>query len=373
MSSKRDYYEVLGVTRAATDQELKQAYRKLAVQYHPDKNPGNTEAEEKFKEINEAYQVLSSPDLRARYDSYGHAGVGAGATAGAGFGQGFPGFEDILGDLFGFGDLFGGAGRRRAGPRRGSDLRYDIEISLEEAATGLKTKIRVPRLEGCDLCQGSGAAEGSAPERCQTCSGKGQVIRQQGFFSVTRTCSNCRGTGKIIRNACKKCRGEGRIEREKTLEIKIPAGVDTGSRLRLTNEGEAGEMGGPTGDLYVMIHVKEHEVFERRDANLYCTQNISFTQAALGSEVTVPTLDGDEPLKIPEGTQTGSIFRVRGKGVPVLGGRGRGDLFVSINIITPTNLSRDQKRLLEELAKLEAEKKSQEDKGIFNKVKDIFG
>ena len=372
MSSKRDYYEVLGVTRNATESELKQAYRKLAVQYHPDKNPGNTEAEEKFKEINEAYQVLSSPDMRARYDSYGHAGVGAGATAGAGFGQGFPGFEDILGDLFGFGEMFGG-GRRRSGPRRGADLRYDIEITLEEAAAGLKTKIRVPRLETCDLCQGSGAAEGSAPERCQTCGGKGQVMRQQGFFSVTRTCSSCRGTGKVIRNACKKCRGDGRVEHEKTMEIKIPAGVDTGSRLRLTNEGESGEMGGPPGDLYVMIHVKEHDVFERRDANLYCLQNISFTQAALGADVTVPTLDGDETVKIPEGTQTNATFRVRGKGLPVLGGRGRGDLFVSVNIVTPTNLNREQKRLLEELAKIEADKKAQEDKGIFNKVKEIFG
>ena len=369
MSSKRDYYEILGVARTATDQELKQAYRKLAMQYHPDKNSGSADAEEKFKEVSEAYKVLSTPELRARYDSYGHAGVGA--SAGAGFGQGFPGFEDILSDLFGFGDLFGGS-RRRQGPRRGSDLRYDIEISLEEAAAGLQTKIRVPRLETCDLCQGNGAAEGYAPERCQTCGGKGQVIRQQGFFSVTRTCSNCRGTGKVIRNACKRCRGDGRVEHEKSLEIKIPAGVDTGSRLKLSHEGEAGEMGGSPGDLYVMIHVKEHEVFERREANLYCTQNLSFTQAALGAEITVPTLDGDETLKIPEGTQTNAIFRVRGKGVPILGGRGRGDLFVAVNIVTPTHLTREQKRLFEELAKLEDERKSQEEKGIFNKVKDIF-
>ncbi|MBI3652903.1 MAG: molecular chaperone DnaJ [Acidobacteria bacterium] len=372
MSSKRDYYEVLGVGKSATEQELKQAYRKMAIQYHPDKNPGNHEAEEKFKEINEAYQVLSSPDLRARYDSYGHAGVSAGAGAGAGF-SGFAGFEDILGDLFGFGDLFGGRSGRRAGPRRGSDLRYDIEITLEEAAQGIKTKIRVPRLEICDLCRGTGAAEGTSPTTCATCQGRGQVTRQQGFFSVSRTCSTCRGTGKVIRDVCRGCRGEGRVEREKTLEIKIPAGVDTGSRLRMTGEGEAGELGGPRGDLYVMIHVKDHEIFERRDVNLYTAYNISFTQAALGSEVIVPTLDGEESLKIPEGTQTGSIFRLKSKGMPALGGRGRGDLFVAVNVVTPTKLNREQKRLLEELAKLEPANPNEADKGIFNKVKDIFG
>jgi molecular chaperone DnaJ len=375
LSSKRDYYEALGVTRSATEQELKQAYRKLAIQYHPDKNQGNKEAEEKFKEINEAYQVLSSPDLRSRYDAYGHAGVSAGAAGagGAGF-SGFAGFEDILGDLFGFGDLFGGRGGRRAGPRRGSDLRYDIEISLEEAAQGVKTKIRVPRLEVCESCNGNGAAEGSAPVQCTTCGGRGQVTRQQGFFSVSRTCSSCRGTGKVIRDVCRGCRGEGRVERDKTLEIKIPAGVDTGSRLRMTGEGEAGELGGPRGDLYVMIHVKEHEVFERRDANLYTAYNISFTQAALGAEVVVPTLDDEETLRIPEGTQTGSIFRIKGKGMPVLGGRGRGDLFISVNVVTPTSLSREQRKVLEELAKFEtANPNNQADKGIFNKVKDIFG
>jgi molecular chaperone DnaJ len=371
LSSKRDYYEVLGVGKNATEQELKQAYRKMAIQFHPDKNPGNQEAEEKFKEINEAYQVLSSTELRARYDSYGHAGVGAGA-AGAGF-SGFAGFEDILGDLFGFGDIFGARGGRRQGPRRGSDLRYDIEITLEEAAQGIKTKIRVPRLELCDLCNGTGAAEGSSPTQCTTCGGRGQVTRQQGFFSVSRTCSTCRGTGKVIRDVCRGCRGEGRVEHEKTLEVKIPAGVETGSRLRMTGEGEAGELGGVRGDLYVMIHVKDHDIFERRDANLYTVYNISFTQAALGSEVVVPTLDGKENLRIPEGTQTGSIFRLKGKGMPALGGRGRGDLFVSVNIVTPTKLNREQKRLLEELSKLETTDINEADKGLFNKVKDIFG
>ena len=374
MSSKRDYYEVLGVQRDATEQDLKQAYRRLAVKYHPDKNPGDLEAEERFKEIAEAYQVLSSADLRAKYDRFGHAGVGAGAGAGAGFGgQGFPGFEDILSDLFGFGEAFGGRAGRRAGPRRGSDLRYDIKISLEEAATGLKTKIRVPRLEVCEVCHGSGAAAGSSPTRCGTCAGAGQVRYQQGFFSVSRTCSACRGAGKIIKDGCKECRAEGRIEREKTLEIKIPAGVDTGSRLRIAGEGEAGEVGAARGDLYVIIHIKEHDIFERRDANLYCNVVLSFTQAALGAEVVVPTLDGQETLRIAEGTQTGRTFRLKGKGMPVLGGRGRGDLFTTVHVSTPTNLSRDQRRLLEELAKLENGNSQADDPGIINKVKDFFG
>lgn len=369
MSSKRDYYEVLGVQRDVTEQELKQAYRRLAVKYHPDKNPGDREAEERFKEVAEAYQVLSSADLRARYDRFGHAGVGA--AAGSGFGQGFPGFEDILGDLFGFGDIFGGRGGRRGGPKRGADLRYDIEITLNEAAAGFKTKIRIPRLETCETCSGTGAAEGSTPIQCATCGGTGQVRYQQGFFSVARTCSHCRGSGKVIRNACKQCRGEGRVERDKTLEIKIPGGVDTGSRLRITGEGEAGERGAPSGDLYVIVHVKQHKTFERRDANLYCSIPVSFTQAALGAEVSVPTLDGDESLKIPEGTQTGTVFRLKGHGVPVVGSRAKGDLFVAVNIVTPTSLSREQRRLLEELAKLESD--GQEDRGIIDKMKDMFG
>ncbi len=372
LSSKRDYYEVLGVERSATEQELKQAYRRLAIKYHPDKNPGDHEAEERFKEIAEAYQVLSSAELRPRYDRYGHAGVGASAGAGAGFGQGFPGFEDILSDLFGFGEIFGGRGGRRSGPRRGSDLRYDIEISLEEAASGLKTKIRVPRLETCESCEGTGAASGSSPTRCATCAGTGQVRYQQGFFSVSRTCSTCRGAGKIIKDVCRQCRGGGRIERDKTLEIKIPAGADTGTRLRITGEGEAGEPGATRGDLYVILHVKEHELFERRDANLYCALPISFTQAALGTQVRVPTLDEEEVLKVPEGTQNGKVFRIRGKGMPMLGGRGRGDLFVAVSVITPTNLSREQRRLMEELAALESQDGQGNDRGIIGKVKDIF-
>jgi molecular chaperone DnaJ len=372
LSTKRDYYEVLGVHRGATEEELKKAYRRLAIKYHPDKNQGDAQAEERFKELSEAYQVLSQTELRLRYDRFGHAGLGAGAGAGAGFGQGFPGFEDLF-DMFGFGDIFAGraGGGRRAGPRRGSDLRYDVEITLEEAARGLKTKIRVPRLETCETCNGNGAAEGSSPTRCTTCQGNGQVRYQQGFFSVARTCSHCRGTGKVIRDVCRKCRGEGRLQRERMLEIKMPAGVDNGSRLRIAGEGEAGEMAGPRGDLYVMVHVKEHDIFERRDATLYCSIPVSFTQAALGAEIIVPTLDGEEKLRVGEGPQSGSVFRLKGKGMPVLGGRGRGDQYVAVNIITPTNISREQRRLLEELSKLE--ESADDDRGIMDKVKDIFG
>lgn len=358
MNNKRDYYEVLGVSRNATEQEIKQAYRRLALKYHPDRNPGNKEAEEKFKEIAEAYQVLSSPELRARYDRYGHAG------AEAGFGAGFPGFEEILNDLFG--DIFGARARRA--PRRGADLRYDIEITLEEAAAGLKTKIRVPRLEACEDCRGTGAAKGASPVRCPTCGGAGQIRYQQGFLSVSRTCSMCRGAGRIIRDLCPTCRGEGRVERERTLDIKIPPGVDSGARLRLAGEGEAGEPGAPPGDLYVIVHVKEHPIFERRDSNLYCTVPISFAQAALGAKITVPTLDGQETLHIPEGTQTGSVFRIKGKGMPILGGRGRGDLFVTVTVVTPTNLTKEQRRLLEELAKLESKDQIQ---SAFDRIRNI--
>jgi molecular chaperone DnaJ len=370
LSSKQDFYDILGCRRDASDQELKQAYRRLAIKYHPDKNPGDTEAEERFKEIAEAYQVLSQPEIRARYDRFGHAGLGASAGAGGGFGAGFPGFDDILSDLFGLGDMFGGRSRR-GGPRRGSDLRYDIEITLEEAAKGYKTKIKIPRLEQCESCKGTGAAEGSAPARCQTCAGSGQVRYQQGFFSVSRTCSACRGAGKIIRDPCKECRGAGRVEHDRSLEIKIPAGVDTGSRLRIAGEGEGGEAGGSRGDLYVVIHIKDHEIFERREANLYCTKSISFARATLGGDTTVKTLDGEETLHIPQSTQTGTVFRLRGHGMPAISGHGRGDLFVAVNIVTPTNLSREQRRLLEEFSALESEETHQ-DKGLFDRVKESF-
>lgn len=372
--SKRDYYEVLAVSRTATDQEIKSAYRRLAVKYHPDKNPDDATAEERFKEAAEAYSVLSDPEQRRRYDRFGHAGVSSSAAgAGAWGAPGFGGIEDILGDLFGFGDVFGGGrgGARRSSAQRGADLRYDLEITLEEAANGMTAQLRIPRLESCETCKGSGAAEGSHPESCSTCAGSGQVRYQQGFFSVARTCHVCRGTGKVIKNPCSDCRGTGRVEREKQLEVKVPAGVETGSRLRVSGEGQAGTQGGTSGDLYVVIHVAEHELFERQGNNLYEAIPITFTQAALGAEIVVKTLDGEEKLKVPMGTQTGSVFRLRGKGMPSLGGRGRGDLFISVTVITPTTLTREQRRLLEQLA--EVESKDLENKGLVDKVRDIFG
>ncbi|HYN84953.1 MAG TPA: molecular chaperone DnaJ [Pyrinomonadaceae bacterium] len=375
--SKRDYYEVLGVSRGATEQEIKSAYRKVAIRYHPDKNPGDAAAEEKFKEAAEAYSVLSNAEQRARYDRFGHAGVSSGAAGAANWGAaGFGGIEDILGDLFGFSDMFGGGGGRASGSRRttaqrGPDLRYDLEMSLEDAAKGMTAQLRIPRHENCDACKGTGAAPGTQPETCQTCSGAGQVRYQQGFFSVARTCGNCRGTGRIVKTPCETCKGAGRVEREKNLEVKIPAGVETGSRLRIAGEGEAGTQGGPSGDLYVVIHVSEHEQFERQGSNLYSSVPVTFAQAALGSEITVQTLDGQQQLKIPAGTQTGTVFRVKGAGMPVLGGRGRGDLFVAVSVVTPTTLTREQRRLLEQLAQIED--RDLEDKGLMDKVRDIFG
>jgi len=372
--NKRDYYEVLGVSRGASEQDLKKAYRRLAHQYHPDKNQTDPTAEEKFKEAAEAYAVLSDADQRQRYDRFGHAGVSTSAAGAAWGAPGFGGIEDILGDLFGFGDVFGAAGRggsRRSASQRGADLRYDLEITLEQAAAGMTAQLRIPKHETCETCTGSGAAPGTRPEVCRTCQGSGQVRFQQGFFSVSRTCSACRGAGQVINSPCETCRGSGRVEHEKSIEVKIPAGVETGSRLRLQAEGEAGTYGGPAGDLYVVIHVGEHEQFERQGNNLYSAVPITFAQAALGSEVRVPTLNGEESLKVPAGTQTGTVFRVRGQGMPVLGGRGKGDLFVSVSVITPTSLTREQRKLLEQLAKIET--KDLEDKKLVDKVRDIFG
>lgn len=369
---KRDYYDVLGVSRSATDQELKSAYRRLAMRYHPDKNPNDTAAEEKFKEAAEAYSVLADSDQRKRYDRFGHAGVSSGASASWGA-PGFGGIEDILGDLFGFGDVFGSAraGSRRSAAQRGADLRYDLEITLEEAAKGMTAQLRIPRLETCDLCKGSGAAAGTQPENCTTCGGTGQMRYQQGFFSVARTCHNCRGNGKVIKSPCADCRGAGRVEREKNMEVKIPAGVETGSRLRVQGEGESGTGGGPAGDLYVVIHVVEHDQFERQGSNLYAAVPITFAQAALGAEISVKTLETDEKLKVPVGTQTGTVFRLKGKGMPTLGGRGRGDLFVAVTVVTPTSLTREQRKLLEQLAAVENQ--DLEDRGLVDKVRDIFG
>src|SRR5438876_5523273 len=372
-NNKRDYYEILGLSRTATEQELKSAYRRLAHQYHPDKNQSNPEAEEKFKEAAEAYGVLSDPEQRSRYNRFGHAGVSS--AAGAAWGApGFGGIEDILGDLFGFGDVFGAgarAGSRRSVAQRGADLRYDLEITLEQAAAGMTAQLRIPKLESCETCKGSGAKEGTRPEVCRTCEGAGQVRFQQGFFSVSRTCGTCRGAGQVITSPCETCRGAGRVEQEKSIEVKIPAGVETGSRLRLQREGESGVYGGPPGDLYVVIHVAEHEQFERQGNNLYASVPVTFAQAALGSEISVKTLDSEQSLKVPAGTQTGTVFRVRGKGMPVLGGRGRGDLFVAVSVVTPTMLTREQRKVLEQLAKIETP--DLEDKRLVDKVRDIFG
>lgn len=370
--SKRDYYEVLGVSRTATDQEIKSAYRGLARRHHPDVNQTDDTAEARFKEVAEAYTVLADAEQRRRYDRFGHAGVSS--SAGANWGApGFGGIEDILGDLFGFGDVFGGArsGARRSAAQRGADLRYDLEITLEEAAAGLTAQLRIPRLETCEKCKGVGAAPGTNPENCQTCGGSGQVRYQQGFFSVARTCHACRGVGRVIGTPCIDCKGAGRIEREKSMEVKIPAGVETGSRLRVQGEGESGVNSGPAGDLYVVIHVAEHEQFERQGGNLYSSVPITFAQAALGSEIAVKTLANEQPLKIPVGTQTGTVFRLKGQGMPVLGGRGKGDLFVAVTVVTPTSLTREQRRLLEQLANVE--NKDLEDKGLVDKVRDIFG
>jgi molecular chaperone DnaJ len=370
--SKRDYYEVLEVGRTATDQELKSSYRRLAVKYHPDKNPNDATAEDKFKEAAEAYAVLSDAEQRRRYDRFGHAGVSSSAGSANWGAPGFGGIEDILGDLFGFGDVFGGGrGGRRSAAQRGADLRYDLEITLEEAANGMTAQLRIPRLEGCETCKGSGSAAGTQPESCTTCGGTGQVRYQQGFFSVARTCHVCRGAGRVIKSPCSDCNGAGRIEREKQMEVKIPAGVETGSRLRVQNEGEGGTQGGPPGDLYVVIHVAEHEQFERQGSNLYEAVPITFAQAALGAEIKVKTLDSQEKLKVPMGTQTGTVFRLKGKGMPTLGGRGKGDLFVSVTVITPTTLTREQRKLLEQLA--EVENTDLQDKGLVDKVRNIFG
>lgn len=375
MNGKRDYYEVLGVGRSASEQEIKSAYRKLALQYHPDRNPGNAQAEERFKEAAEAYSVLSDQQKRAGYDQFGHAGVGSAAGGGGGFDPStFSDFSDILGDLFGFSDLFGG-GRRGGGnrPQRGSDLRYDLQITFEEAAFGTTTKIKIPRHQTCLQCTGSGSQKGSGPTTCPTCNGYGQVRYQQGFFAIARTCSHCQGSGQVIKNPCPSCRGQGRVEKERTLELKIPPGVDTGSKLRVSGEGDAGPNNGPSGDLYVVIRVQEHEFFERREHDLFCHIPLSFPQAALGAELSVPTLEGEtERLEIPSGTQTGSTFRIKGRGISKRGGSARGDLFITVDVVVPGKLSREQKDLLTKFAgTIETENKPLPKK-ILERVREIF-
>jgi molecular chaperone DnaJ len=380
--SKRDYYAVLGVARTASDQDIKSSYRKLALKYHPDRNPGDKTAEEHFKECAEAYAVLADPDKRARYDRFGHA-----AVAGSGAGSGgfdptiFAEFDDIfgsLGDIFGLGGMFGG--RRRAGPQRGADLRYDLDITFEQSATGTETTIQIPRQESCETCKGSGAAAGSSPTSCPQCRGAGQLRYQQGFFTVARTCAQCRGSGRVITKPCTTCHGQGAVERLRKLTVKIPAGIATGQRLRLSGEGEGGVQGGPPGDLYVVIQVSEHSFFHRDGNDLACEIPVNFTTLALGGEISVPNVLGDaESLKVPEGTATGSVFRVRGKGMPDVSGRGRGDLLVTVQAITPRKLTREQRKALEQLAgvlppqQFEPTPRQQEDRGLFDKVKDIFG
>jgi molecular chaperone DnaJ len=368
---KRDYYEVLGISRTSTDQEIKSAYRKLALQYHPDRNPENPDAEERFKECSEAYAILADSEKRARYDRFGHAGVTNGA--GGGF-SGFDGtidFQDIFGDLFG--DMFGQQrGGRRSRAQRGADLREDLTLEFEEAVFGVSKQVQVRRLEECEQCKGSGVAPGKSPITCTTCGGRGQMRYQQGFFAISRPCTTCQGSGKLIVDPCNKCRGQGRVTRERTVKVSVPAGVEEGARILYSGEGEAGLYGGPPGDLYVVLHAKEHAFFEREGKHLYCVVPISFPQAALGTEIQVPTLDGDHTLKVPEGTQTGTTFKVRGKGVPVLNGRGRGDLHIEVKVQTPAKLTQRQRELLEELRNTTSVENKPVSRSLLNKVKEIF-
>lgn len=365
MGAKRDYYEVLGVGRNASNDELKSAYRRLALQYHPDRNPGDKKAEENFKEAAEAYEVLRDPRKRNIYDQYGHQGL-----EGSGF-SGFGGFEDIFssfGDIFE--DFFGFGGRRRPRSRvqKGADLRYDLTLSFMDAAFGSETEIKLEKREVCPGCEGLAHEPGKYPETCEYCQGTGQASRTQGFFTIRTTCPNCKGRGQRITHPCKECRGAGQVMVNKRVSVKIPGGVDNGSRLRLTGEGESGVNGGPPGDLYVFIHVEPHEFFEREDTNVYCSTEISFVQAALGDEISVPTLNGKKPLKIPKGAQPGDTFRFRGEGIPSLRYKERGDLVVQLVIKTPTNLSKKQEALLKEFRKLESKKISNQIKNILKGV-----
>lgn len=372
-TTKRDYYEVLGVSRTCTETELRSAYRKLALQYHPDRNPGNHEAEEKFKQASEAYGVLSDAQKRATYDRFGHAGVGNG------FGGGFESnidITEIFSDLFGFGEFFGGGGvgggRRRSRAQRGDDLRYDLELTFEESLFGVTKTINVKRQTICKDCNGSGAEGGKAPSTCPQCQGRGQVRYQQGFFTVARSCGNCGGTGQVITEPCHKCKGRGRVAKENEIEVKVPAGVENGTSLRYTERGDAGHHGGQAGDLYVVLHVAEHEFFEREGNDLYCAVPLSITQAALGTELSIPTPYGEHTLKVPEGTQAGTRFRIKGKGVPVLHRSSKGDLFVEVQVQVPTKLTKQQRQLLEQLDELTKVENKPRKGGILGKVKDMF-
>lgn len=372
-ATKRDYYEILGVGRDIDDAGLKSAYRKLALKYHPDRNPDNHEAEEKFKEAAEAYSVLSDPQKRAAYDRYGHQGL-QGFGASQGFDPStFTDFSDILGDLFGFGDLFG-AGRRggRARAQRGEDLRYDLEITLEDAIRGLSVEIQVPRMDVCSRCHGTGAEQNDGLVTCPMCHGRGEVIYQQSFLQIRRTCGQCGGRGQIVRRPCTQCRGERQVRTERKLKVTIPPGVDTGTHLKLATEGQAGHSGGPAGDLYVVIKLKEHPIFERHGDDLHCTVPINVAQAALGTELNLLTFDGLESVKIPESAQAGATVRLKNLGMPRLQGSGRGDMFVHIDVRVPAKLTREQRKLFEQLRETLPAENEPHEKGLIDKVKDYF-
>lgn len=369
MSEKKDYYDLLGVDRNVSEDEIKKAYRRLALKYHPDRNPGDKQAEEKFKEVSEAYQVLSDSQKRAQYDQFGHAAFGDGGPFAGGF-DFTAGFEDVFGDIFG--EFFGGTSRRRT-RARGEDLRYNLTVTFEEAVSGTEKKIKIPRQGPCETCHGNGAKAGSTPQTCPTCRGRGQVSFQQGFFSVSRTCNQCYGHGTIIKDPCTTCSGVGRVRKLHTLSIKIPAGVDTGSRLKLRNEGEGAPGGGVPGDLYVVIQVEPHLIFVRDNLDIICDVPISFVQAALGAEIDVPTLDGKVKMKVPAGTQSGKVFRMKGKGVKDVQGYQQGDQHVRVVVETPTHLTARQKELLKEFAVNGGEDVNPLSKGFFDKVKELFG
>jgi molecular chaperone DnaJ len=373
--AKRDYYEVLGVNRDADEETIKKAYRRLAMKFHPDRNPGDKSAEDKFKETKEAYEVLCEADKRAAYDRYGHAGVDPSMAAGAGMGgAGFGGFAEAFGDIFG--DIFGQGRNNRSSVYRGADLRYNLDITLEQAAQGTETKIRIPTWEGCDTCGGSGAKPGTKPTPCPTCQGHGQVRMQQGFFSIQQTCPKCHGQGKVIAEPCTTCQGVGRLKKQKTLSVKIPSGVDEGDRIRLAGEGEPGVNGGPAGDLYVQIQVKPHAVFQRDGDDLHCEMPVSFCVAALGGEIDLPTLDGSAKIRVPAETQSGKVFRLRGKGIKGVRSQAPGDLLCHVVVETPVNLTERQKELLREfeaISQRDSDRHNPRAKSWMDKVKEFFG